>query len=62
MRRGAFPTLLLALLPIAVAGCAQPAQEEPEASGSQAAVYEPLGNGDFELRARIMPEEWRGLP
>jgi phosphohistidine phosphatase SixA len=28
----------------------------------EAAVYEPLGNGDFELRARLMPEEWRDLP
>ncbi len=37
MRRAAFPTLLLALLLLAGAGCAQPAQEEePEASGSQA--------------------------
>ena len=23
---------------------------------------ESLGNGDFELRARLMPEEWRDLP
>ena len=35
MRRAAFPTLLLALLLLAGAGCAQPSQEEPEASGSQ---------------------------
>jgi hypothetical protein len=28
----------------------------------EAAVYEPLGNGDFALRARLMPEEWRDLP
>ncbi len=28
----------------------------------EAAVYEPLGNGDFERRARLMPEEWRDLP
>ena len=28
----------------------------------EAAVYEPLGDGEFELRARLMPEDWDDLP
>lgn len=28
----------------------------------EAAVYEPLGDGEFELRARLMPGEWGRLP
>lgn len=27
----------------------------------EAAAYEPLGDGEFELRARLMPEEWGDL-
>ena len=28
----------------------------------EAAVYEPLGDGEFELRARLMPGQWGELP
>jgi phosphohistidine phosphatase SixA len=28
----------------------------------EAAVYEPRGDGEFELRARLMPEDWEDLP
>lgn len=34
----------------------------PPGEEGEAAVYEPLGDGEFELRARLMPGEWRQLP
>jgi Histidine phosphatase superfamily (branch 1) len=73
MRRSASPTLLLALLPLAGAGCAQPAQEEPEASGSQAgaetaegttpdsALVEGLREGEYVIYFRHAATEAGGV-